>query len=44
MGGRTSKIRKNCLSDAELGALIASTKLTKNEILKWHKGKFANCS
>ena len=43
MGGRTSKLRKNCLSDAELVALIESTKLTKNEILKWHKGKLAKC-
>ena len=38
MGAKSSKVRKDNLSDAELAALIASTKMSKNEILKWHKG------
>ena len=38
MGTKSSKLRKETLSDAELAALISSTKMSKNEILKWHKG------
>jgi len=39
MGTKSAKIRKENLSDAELAALTASTKMSKNEILKWHKGR-----
>ena len=38
MGSKSSKARKETLSDTELAALIISTKMSKSEILKWHKG------
>ena len=38
MGANSSKNRKKTLSDAELSSLVTSTKMTNNEILKWHKG------
>lgn len=43
MGTRSSKVRKETLSDAELAALISSTKMSKSEILKWHRGFYKDC-
>ena len=41
MGLKNSK--REALSEAELKALVATTKMSKSEILKWHRGFLNDC-
>jgi neuronal calcium sensor 1 len=43
MGLKHSKAPNECLTEAEINALISSTKMSKSEILKWHKGFMLDC-
>lgn len=39
MGVINSK-KKNQLKDCEIDALVRATRMSKSEIVKWHRGKF----
>ncbi|CAF1065709.1 unnamed protein product [Brachionus calyciflorus] len=43
MGTKSSKSITEPLSDAELEALMLSTKMSKEEISKWHRGFMLDC-
>lgn len=43
MGTNSCKLSKIELNETDLNALISATKMTRSEIIKWHKGFMADC-